>query len=73
MNKDTIEGNWKVVKGKIKAQWGKLTDDELLQIEGNADRLVGLVQERYGYAKEQAQDEVDRFFLRHSAHEDTRI
>jgi uncharacterized protein YjbJ (UPF0337 family) len=73
MNTDQIKGQWRQLKGAAKTQWGKLTDDELLQIEGNADRLVGLVQERYGYAKEQAQDEVDRFFLRHSAHEDTRI
>lgn len=73
MNADQIKGQWRQLKGAAKTQWGKLTDDELLQIEGNADRLVGLVQERYGYAKEQAQDEVDRFFLRHSTPEDTRI
>lgn len=73
MNADQIKGQWQQLKGAAKTQWGKLTDDELLQIEGNADRLVGLVQERYGYAKEQAQDEVDRFFLRNSTPEDTRI
>lgn len=62
MNLETIKGQWNQIKGAVKAQWGRLTDDELTQIEGNADRLVGLVQERYGYAKDRAQQEVDRFF-----------
>lgn len=62
MNLEQIKGQWKQVKGAAKAQWGRLTDDELTQVEGNAERLVGLVQERYGYAKDQAQKEVDSFF-----------
>ena len=73
MNTDQLKGQWRQLAGAAKAQWGRLTDDELLQVEGNAERLVGLVQERYGYAKERAQDEVDRFLLRHSTLDDTRV
>ena len=73
MNTDQIKGQWRQLAGAAKAQWGRLTDDEILQVEGNAERLVGLVQERYGYAKERAQDEVDRFLLRHSTLDDTRV
>lgn len=73
MNMDQVKGQWMQIKGAAKTQWGKLTDDELTQIEGNVDRLVGLVQERYGYARERAQEDVDRFLLRHSSLSDTRI
>lgn len=54
MNKDEIGGNWKQFKGKVKEQWGKLTDDDMTVIEGKRDQLVGKVQERYGYAKDEA-------------------
>jgi uncharacterized protein YjbJ (UPF0337 family) len=64
MNTDIIEGKWHQLKGSAKAQWGKLTDDELDQVNGNAEKLVGLVQERYGYARQRAQQEVDSFFSR---------
>lgn len=67
MNMDQIKGQWLQIKGAAKAQWGQLTDDELTQIEGNSERLVGLVQERYGYAKEQAQKEVNRFFAEYDS------
>lgn len=53
MNKDEIGGNWKQFKGKAKEQWGKLTDDDMTVIEGKRDQLVGKIQERYGYAKDQ--------------------
>jgi len=59
MNWDQIEGNWKQMKGKAKANWGDLTDDELQQAEGRRDELVGLVQEKYGKAREEAEREVD--------------
>lgn len=59
MNWDQVEGKWKQFKGDIKTRWGKLTDDELDQVEGNRDKLVGKIQEKYGYSKEQAQREVD--------------
>ena len=54
MNWDTIEGNWKQLTGQAKAQWGKLTGDDLSQIAGRRDQLVGKIQERYGVAKEDA-------------------
>lgn len=51
---DRIEGNWKQLRGAVREQWGKLTDDDVEQIAGKRDRLVGKVQERYGIAKEEA-------------------
>jgi uncharacterized protein YjbJ (UPF0337 family) len=61
MNTDTIQGQWKQVKGKVKEKWGELTDDELDQIDGKKDQLVGKIQEKYGYAKDRAEREVDEF------------
>ena len=54
MNKDEIGGNWKQFKGKAKEQWGKLTDDDMTVIAGKRAQLVGTIQERYGYAKDQS-------------------
>ena len=65
MNKDEVGGNWKQIKGKVKEQWGKLTDDDMTVIEGKRDQLVGKIQERYGYAKDQAEKEVDSWDKRH--------
>ncbi|MBB5213945.1 CsbD family protein [Parapusillimonas granuli] len=62
MNKDTIEGQWKQLAGKAKAVWGDITDDELTRINGNAQQLAGLVQERYGRTREEAEREVKEFF-----------
>jgi uncharacterized protein YjbJ (UPF0337 family) len=61
MNWDTIKGNWKQLTGQVKAQWGKLTDDDLTSISGQKDQFIGKLQERYGYQKEQAEREVDHF------------
>lgn len=58
MNKDVIAGNWKQLVGKAKVQWGKLTDDDLAQIEGRQDQLVGRIQERYGLAREEVERRV---------------
>lgn len=58
MNKDIIAGNWKQLTGEIQRQWGKLTNDELDQIEGNRTKLVGLIQERYGVAKDEAEKQL---------------
>lgn len=58
MNKDQADGNWKQFKGKVKEQWGKLTDDDLTVVEGKRDQLVGKIQERYGYQKDQAEKEL---------------
>ena len=61
MNVDTIKGQWKQVKGKVKEKWGKLTDDDLNVIDGKKDQFVGKLQERYGYQKDQAEREVNEF------------
>ena len=66
MNLDEVKGNWKQLKGAAKQQWGELTDDELTQAEGDRERLIGLVQERYGKAREEAEREVDDFLKRNS-------
>ena len=57
MNWDSIAGNWKQITGKVKAKWGKLTDDDLTQINGNREQLEGKIQARYGHAKDQVQKE----------------
>ncbi|MDP3341140.1 CsbD family protein [Frigidibacter sp.] len=62
MNWDIVEGNWKQLKGSAKEQWGKLTDDDLDVAAGKRDKLVGLVQEKYGKAKDEAEREVDGYF-----------
>lgn len=59
MNWDQIKGKWKQAQGEAKVNWGKFTDDELTQIEGNRDKLVGKVQEKYGIAKAEAEKQVD--------------
>lgn len=59
MNWDQVAGRWKEFKGKAKEQWGELTDDELDKVEGKRDQMVGLIQRKYGYAKDQAEREVD--------------
>lgn len=64
MNEDKIKGQWKQVTGKIKAQWGKLTDDDLKIAEGNSEYLAGKVQERYGVARDEAQKQVRDFSSR---------
>ncbi|HEX5998011.1 MAG TPA: CsbD family protein [Hyphomicrobiaceae bacterium] len=66
MNWDRIEGNWRQFTGKVKEQWGKLTDDELTEINGSRDQLEGKIQARYGYAKDQARHEVDNWLNRQS-------
>ncbi|RYG07815.1 MAG: CsbD family protein [Burkholderiales bacterium] len=58
MNQDRIEGNWKQFKGKVKEQWGKLTDDDLDVIGGKRDQLLGRIQERHGVAKDEAEKQV---------------
>mgnify|MGYP000925163910 FL=1 len=58
MNKDQMEGNWLQFKGKVKEQWGKLTDDDLDVIAGKRDQLAGKIQERYGLTKEEAEKQL---------------
>ena len=61
LNADVLKGKWQQLKGEARVQWGRLTDDDLDQIQGNAEKLAGKLQERYGYAQEQAKKEVDEF------------
>ena len=58
MNWDIAAGNWKTFKGKVKEQWGKLTDDDLTRVEGKRDQLLGVVQQRYGVAKDEAERQI---------------
>lgn len=61
MNKDTIEGNWKELKGRVKEHWGKLTDDRLDEIAGRQDQLAGEIQQAYGISREEAERQVREF------------
>jgi len=61
MNDDKIKGQWKQLHGKLKARWGKLTDDDLQVADGNTEYLVGKLQERYGMAKDAAKKQVQAF------------
>jgi uncharacterized protein YjbJ (UPF0337 family) len=61
MNRDIVEGNWTQLKGRIKQAWGKLTDDEIDMFQGKRDEFYGLVQERYGLARDDAEKELRRF------------
>ena len=58
MNEDRISGNWKQFKGKVKEKWGQLTDDDMDVADGTRDQLLGRIQERYGYGKDQAEKEL---------------
>jgi uncharacterized protein YjbJ (UPF0337 family) len=65
MNADILKGQWKEIKGEVKQKWGKLTDDDLTQIEGKEEQILGLLQKRYGYAKEKAEEEYKGFIGRY--------
>ena len=65
MNKDIAEGNFKQLKGKIKQQWGMLTEDEIEQVGGKVEILAGKLQERYGWERTEAERQVRDFSLRH--------
>ena len=62
MDWNQVEGNWRQLKGSAKAQWGKLTDADLMQIEGRREQLEGKIQERYGYTKERVRKELDDWY-----------
>lgn len=65
MNWDTIKGQWKQFAGEAQRQWGKLTDDDVQRIDGSRERLAGKLQERYGYAKDEAEAQIDAWAARH--------
>ena len=60
MNKNIFEGKWKQIRGQAKSWWGKLTDDDLDQVDGKFDKLIGLLQEKYGYTQQQAEEEYQK-------------
>jgi uncharacterized protein YjbJ (UPF0337 family) len=66
MNQDVFAGQWKQMRGELKSWWGKLADDDFDRIEGQKDKLIGAVQEKYGYAREKAQQEVEGRFKEYS-------
>jgi len=65
MNEDILKGKWSEMKGEVKKKWGKLTDDDLMVISGEKEKLVGVLQTKYGYAKEKAEEEYKSFADKH--------
>jgi uncharacterized protein YjbJ (UPF0337 family) len=61
MNEDIVKGKWHEIKGKVKQQWGKLTDDDIAKLKGSYEELSGVIQKNYGYQKDKAQSEIDAF------------
>jgi uncharacterized protein YjbJ (UPF0337 family) len=59
MNQDTLKGQWTQLKGQVREQWGKLTDDDLDQVQGRSEQLVGKIQERYGIARDEAERQLN--------------
>ena len=68
MDWNRVEGNWKQVKGMVKEQWGKLTDDDLDVIAGRQDQLEGKIQERYGLAKDRARKDIEDWYVKQTWH-----
>ena len=60
MNNDIFEGKWKQIRGQARIWWGKLTDDDVEKVGGNYEKLIGVLQEKYGYTKEQAEEEYQK-------------
>jgi uncharacterized protein YjbJ (UPF0337 family) len=60
LNKDVLEGKWKQMRGEAKAWWGKLTDDDLDRVAGKFESLIGVLQEKYGYTRQEAENEIDK-------------
>ncbi|MDR3590312.1 MAG: CsbD family protein [Negativicutes bacterium] len=65
MNDDILKGKWHELKGGVKEKWGKLTDDDLTAVNGKAEKLVGLLQTKYGYSKDKAEEEYNGFIGDH--------
>ncbi len=66
VNEDIIMGRWNQIKGEVKERWGRLTDDDITKVEGQRDKLLGILQEKYGYSKEEAEKSVDEFIRSYS-------
>jgi len=65
MNPEIFRGRWNQLKGEVRSRWGKLTDDDLTQIQGEAEKMIGKLQERYGYKRDQAERELNEFLNSH--------
>ena len=61
MNEDILKGKWHEIQGEVKKHWGKLTDDDLMMISGQKEKLLGVLQTKYGYAQDKAEDEYKSF------------
>ena len=70
MTTEILAAKWKKLSGEIKKQWGKLTDDDLTQIAGEKDKLLGALEEKYGYAKQKAKEELDSFLTKCSSRDE---
>jgi uncharacterized protein YjbJ (UPF0337 family) len=64
-NKDSLLGQWHELKGQVRQQWGKITDDDLTQLSGKTEELAGILQQRYGYGKAQAEIEINKWLHDH--------
>ena len=67
MNWDRVQGNWKEFKGKVQQKWGKLTDEDLERIDGKAERLADALQDKYGYTRQNAESQSNRWMQDHQA------
>ncbi|MEZ4616515.1 MAG: CsbD family protein [Caldilineaceae bacterium] len=67
MNENILQGKWMQIKGGVRQQWGKLTHDDLDWVQGNYEQLLGLIQERYGFARDKAKAELDQFLQKHQS------
>lgn len=68
MNTDIIKGNWVKVKGQLRQQWGKLTDNDIAQMQGSQEELIGKLQSVYGYQRDQAEKEISAFVKDNNYH-----
>ncbi len=68
MNEDILKGKWKELKGSVKEKWGDLTDDDITEIDGKTEKLVGILQQKYGYSKDKAQVEYKEFINDNKGH-----
>jgi uncharacterized protein YjbJ (UPF0337 family) len=71
MNRNIIQGKWKEMKGKVRQQWGELTDDDLSRMKGSYEELRGALQKKYGYDEERTEKEIEKFVKKYHWDEDT--
>lgn len=65
MNEDIVKGKWKELRGRVRERWGKVTGDDVERLKGSSDELIGLLQQRYGYEREQARKEIQEWAKRY--------